>query len=52
MKMQWVLLVVTEHFKNNGLTLDVLNERLSDLNRNLLQQWKNKGFLNRLRLNC
>lgn len=35
MKMQWVLLVVSKHLKHNGLTLDVLNEGLCDLNGNL-----------------
>lgn len=50
MKMQWVLLVVTEHFKNNGLTLDVLNERFSDLNGNLLQQWKKKKFFKLIKI--
>lgn len=38
MKVQRVLLVVSKHFKHNGLTLDVLNERLRDLNRNLLRR--------------
>lgn len=32
MKMQRVLLVVAEYFKHDGLSLDVLNEGLGDLN--------------------
>lgn len=38
MKVQRVLLVVSKHFKHNRLTLDVLDEGLCDLNRNLLRQ--------------
>ncbi len=38
MEVQRVLLVVAEHFKHDGLALDVLDEGLCDLNRNLLKQ--------------
>lgn len=44
MKMQRVLLVMAEHFKHNGLALDVLNEGFCNLYWNLLKQWKKKGF--------
>lgn len=46
MEVQRVLLVVAEHFKHDGLALDVLNKRLCNFDRNLLQQIKKKekGF--------
>ncbi len=44
MEMQRVLLVVAEHFKHDGLALDVLNEGLCDLNWNLLRQWEKKSI--------